>query len=373
MAIVISPLYPVAGDTVTLSLNNDTGNETGYYIDNSPARSDIEAGFLSTRISSGLRVGDDEDDTSGLTEFDNTKFQEMIDAGVLGSTFVPDAAGEYEFVAHELRKVPGIPSYPGDPSGAIVQKFILTQSTSIYVGEYMDLPIITTEGDGAELRFQVNNATVRSAELVNHRSDGAVVAAKQAAVVAALAACVDVAVASVGTDLVTATNDLMTQYEAHCLEGPANIHQVEDTWNTLSQGVSTDGSGAIILLNDLRETIRHHLLDSTQSGHLWHYGPADDLENHPLVGPATTVREATVLCADLRLRSYDRHRVADGTPPPTVHTPEDAVNDVMASTKLDDVIVAFLDALVLDGNTAQDNENQGEVDLRAKYGFTRLV
>jgi hypothetical protein len=373
MAIVISPLYPVAGDTVTLSLDNETGTEHGFYLSSSPTQSEIDDGFLSMRMSSGLRIDSGDDDESGLLEFDATRLQSMIDAGVLSAEFTPDASGEYTFVAYETRKVHGVPAYPGDPNGEVVQQLITTQSTTIYVGEYVDLPLVTKTGDGATLRLQVNNDTVRAATLVNHRTTNAEVAAQQTTVTAALTACAGVTVAAVGADLVTAVNDLKTQYEAHAAEGPASIHLVVDTWNTLSTSTATDQQGAILLLNDLRDTLLHHLLDSTQSGHLWHYGPADDLENHPLAAQASTLQEATVLCADLRLRSYDRHRVADGTPPPTVHTPEDTTNTVMAATKLDDVIVAFFDALVSNSNTAQDGENQGEVDLRAFYGFTRIV
>ena len=368
MAIVISPLYPVAGETVTLSLDNDTGNETGYYIDNSPARSDIEAGFLSTRISSGSRVGDDEDDTSGLTEFDSTKFQEMIDAGVLSSTFVPDAAGEYEFVAHEVRKVTGIPSYPGDPSGAIVQEVILTQSTSIYVGEYVDLPIVTAAGDGADLRLQINNSTVRAATLENHRSDRSVVAAKQAAVLAALNACVGITAAAIGTDLATGANDLLTEYELHRAIGGAGIvHVLADATNVATISAATSPEGALLLLNHLRTIVVSHTQTSTAAGGgAWH--TVDDLINTPLAAAAVDVSTATVLSADLRERVYERHRVQIAAP--ATHLTADAGSALAAPSVMDNVITAFLDALVLDGNTAQDNENQGEVDLRAKYGFT---
>jgi len=368
MAIVISPLYPVAGETVTLSLDNDTGNETGYYIDNSPARSDIEAGFLGTRISSGSRVGDDEDDTSGLTEFDSTKFQEMIDAGVLSSTFVPDAAGEYEFVAHEVRKVTGIPSYPGDPSGAIVQEVILTQSTSIYVGEYVDLPIVTAAGDGADLRLQINNSTVRAATLENHRSDRSVVAAKQAAVLAALNACVGITAAAIGTDLATGANDLLTEYELHRAIGGAGIvHVLADATNVATISAATSPEGALLLLNHLRTIVVSHTQTSTAAGGgAWH--TVDDLINTPLAAAAVDVSTATVLSADLRERVYERHRVQIAAP--ATHLTADAGSALAAPSVMDNVITAFLDALVLDGNTAQDNENQGEVDLRAKYGFT---
>ncbi len=376
MPVVITPVYPVYGETVTLAVDNLTGNMAGYYVNASPERSVQQAGFLNRRLDGGDRIDTPTDDEPYDPGADITKLQEMLDSDALTDSFVPDASGEYEFTAYELRKVRGIPSYPGDPAGEIVQDLVIAQSNSVWVGEYMDLPLVTADGDGADLRLQVNDATVRAATLVNHRTNSAAVASAQTAVTNALAACIGIPAGTIGADLLAAVNDLRAKAVLHFAEGP-NVHVAADATNVINRSGATDEQGAITLLNEVRENYVAHALDSPAVGSpgAWHYNTTDDLENLPLAAAATSIADATVLCADLRLRGYARHRltVNPGTPPICHDALSGAPTALaVAATDLDNVVVAFFDALISTGNSAQDNENQGEVTLRSTFGFSRV-
>jgi hypothetical protein len=368
MAITITPAYPVVGDELVLTVSNPRGNEYVFFVSTLPTVSEVLAGMLFDSF------GNDRPD-EGLTQY-TTKLQTVIDNDGISTRFSPDASGSYTFIAYETRHVQGIPAYPGDPRGAIVQNLVLTQTNAIYVGELMDLHLLTADGDGATLRLQVNNDTVRAASLVDPRSEAAAVAVKQTTVVAALAACVAVTVSNVGTDLIAAVNDLRAKYEAHrvLVGAPPVVHILADSDNVVRYSAASDTDGAILLLNDVRDKLARHLLDSTSSGHAWHTGTLDDLQNLPLAPSATDRATAAVLCADLRWRAYNRHRLANATTPtdPRVHIGADTTNTLAtAVTVMDTVIVTFFDALISLANAAQDGENQGEVGLRAEHGFTR--
>lgn len=370
MAITITPQYPVAGEALTISVDNPTGNEIVFFVSTMPTVSEVLAGMIFDGYGND-RPGD------GLTQR-TTKLQTVIDNDGVSASFTPDVSGVYTLIAYETRKIQGIPAFPGDPNGAIVQELSTTQTNAIYVGELVDLPLLTAGGDGATLRFQVNNATIRGASLVDHRSTAASVAAAQTAVTAALTACVGVAVASVGTDLVTAVNDLRVQYEAHRVRvagAPPNVHIAADTTNVTTRSAATDQIGAMTLLDDIYAKLIAHMQNSSSSGAAWHAGSLDDLENMPLAPQCYNLATATVLCADLRFRAYNEHRRASIGPPlitPAVHTAEDTVNVLtVAASKLDDVIVAFFNALAAATATAKYGENQGEIDLLTKHGFAR--
>lgn len=367
MAITILPLYPVVGDEVVLTVDNPTGNEYVFFVSTKPTVSEVLAGMLFDSF-----AGDRPED--GLTQY-TTKLQTVIDNDGVSTRFFPDASGVYTFIAYETRKILGVPAYPGDPRGAIVQDLVVTQSTAIYVGELMDVELLTADNDGATLRLQVNNDTIRGAWLFNPRSEKATVAAKQTAVTAALTACAGVVVGTVGTDLVTAVNDLRVQYEAHRVRAaaaPPNVHILADSTNVVTLSAATDENGAVMLLNDICDKFVRHARDSTNSGHAWHANTLDDLKNHPLAPKAVDRATATVLCADLRWRAYNNHRLATAASPPNVHTAADTVDALtVAASKIDDVIVAFFGALISLANVPRDGENTGEIGLRSEYGFTR--
>jgi hypothetical protein len=378
MAITTSPLYPKAGELVTLSVSSPTGNTPGYHLDSSPSRSTTPTGFLSQRVSTGQTIEGAEDDENS---FDSDKLQSMIDAGALGDSFTPDVSGEYTFTAYETREVAGIPSYPGDPAGT-AQTLVTKQTTTVYVGELMTLPLVTEAGHGADLQVQVNNNTVRSAELINARTDDSTVAAKQTAVVAALDACVGVDIDDFGATFLAAANELRATYEGHRVlvsGGGLDVHVAADTTNTVGISAATDEQGAVLLLNDISDQYVAHCKDSSSAGTAWHYEAwykNDDLVNLPLAAKATDLKSAVVLLSDLRIRCYERHRQLSVTPSnrPYVHNVPDTSNNLaISATALDDVIETFFNALITTANTAQDGENQGEVKLRSTYGFARVI
>jgi len=348
MTITTDPTYPVAGEEVTLSATSTTGDTLAYSITSVPPQSELETGLLLLPNST---------DPRGVIQ--------AASADLTTDSFTPDVAGEYGVMAFDLARIPGIVQHAGDGN---VERVVLkaTQTGTIHVGVYMDLPIVTTQGHGATLRVTVVDETVRAAELVESTTELARVAAEQSAVESALAALVGVAVNSIGNTLATDVNDLLSNYEAHRSRTAGSAHAAADTTNVAATTSANSTTGALHVVNDLRDTIMGHLRDSPAPGSGgWH--TVDDLLNWPIAQPGNTHAAATVVLAELRERVYERHRVQVATP--AVHGGADGTNVLSAPTVLDDAIVAYLDAVAEQSPTAPAGEVEGAQDLAHRHGF----
>jgi hypothetical protein len=377
MAVVISPLYPDVGDVVTLTIDNATGSHVAFEIVSVPTDGltvpglvlDGGAGQFARSKLQGA------DDTSALQGSDTDTLAILVSEGKLTNQQTFLTAGEYSIKAFDLRVWNQPPSFGGDPSGTLRSKLISVQSTTVHIGKTVDL-FVGAGSDGATLRLQVNDSTVRVASLVNPTTDVATSAAAQTTVAAALTALVGSTVTAAGNNLLTATENLRDNYEAHRVDvsGGTPIHDAADTTNAIVSGDGTINSidAAIAVMNELLVTMIKHFTDGSAAAVPWHSpaaGDEDDLENLPVASAASDLASGTVLLADLRERCYERHRQSVTALPPDVHGSVDSGNALSANTKLDDLIVAFLDAIVKQSMTNERDEPQGVIDAAALYGF----
>ncbi len=363
MTISTSPTYPVVGETITLSSDALSGTDRVWILSSVPAESALTTGLLVTP-----------------TDEDQTGVVAALLAGTNVETFTPDVAGEYGVTVVDIRRDPGAPSFDGDPAGVRGVHILGTEEGTAHVGATSDLYIGTEAGDGATLRLTIVDETIRAATLVEPTTETARIAALQSSVTSPLAALVGVTVASAGTDLQTGVADLLTNYEAHRELTSGSVHVSADITN----GVHAHGTGsqaaAIATLNLLHEALLGHLLTSTTEYNLggnapvggssnpWHTEDHDDGTNVPVAPAAQTLAQATVLSADLRERCYERHRVQIASP--DTHGAADSTNTLAAPSKLDDLIVAYLDAIVATNPTAPTGEPEGIQDARHRYGFS---
>ena len=183
----------------------------------------------------------------------------------------------------------------------------------------------------------------------------------------ALAALVDELVADIGTDNVAALSDLQDAYERHRQLTAGSVHAAADADNPVEiADAATTQQGALYAFGVLGPALLGHFTGSTAAATAWHTD--DDTTNLPATGVPRTVAQMTVALADWRLRGYERHRVQISTP--TVHGGTgDSTNPLtVASSLLDDLIVAYLDAVVSQTATPT-NESEGLEDAATRYGF----
>ena len=289
--------------------------------------------------------------TGALTAaFDNT-------GGPPTNIFVPDVPGAYGVTALEYF------NFPRNGTHALKSKATAT----IHVGSYLSLPIEPVNGHGSTLRILVVGSTVRRAELVDPKTELARVAALDATVAAAVTALEGVAVGSIDVDFVTDVNDLSTAYEAHrvLVGGFSNVHVSADTTNAMLREPANSVPAAIVRLNELAVRLAAHR-EATSSGGAWHQ--FDDGKNTLQVAPsAQTLAQAIVLKADLRERSYERHRVLVASP--ASHPTADATNFLTDPRELPAAIVAYLDFIANATPTVAASEAQGIATAAAAWGF----
>lgn len=380
MAVTTTPDYPVAGSEVTLGLSATTGTVFGFEIQSVPSKSTITSGLL-------LR-GVEELATPPTNAVEAAGTEISPGVSILSNTFTPDVAGEYTIVGYDIRQILGFPAFPGDPSGETRYELVGTQVTTIQVGQLIELPIITIRGDGANLQINCNETTVRAATLTAFANDKSRSASLTTAVQGAINALVGVPIATLGTPLQAAVNDLRDNFNNHIaniavpfLPATQNWHQdgtvaSPDTVNTVFLDKCDSMEGAVILLNKIRGKMLDHFLNSSSSSPNWHhpapsYDNADDLKNLPVTEQATDVATATVLASDMRYRAYKRHRV-QSVPigvVPICHVRPDDNNELTAPTPLDDVIMKYIDELETASPTAAVGEPQGVVEAENQYGF----
>lgn len=365
------------GDVVTLDVTNTDANQLAWELVETPTLSrlrsgviiqrgdDDDAGLLNSAISQTADVvaitsGDDDIDIEEILVLQRSA-QDAAELASLGNQFQPDAPGCYTFRLHEYREYPGAPRFPGDPAGARRRQLLAVTEFDVDIGDYVDLPIRTVYGDGADLRLLVVAGTVREASIVNPVDEKSRQATLKATVVAALTALEGQAVTSIGTALPTQVDDLLDNYIAHLAMG--SWHNEADNVNDFVQTVDNPGTNqaAIEILNELRAKLIGHLKTINDSD-TWH--DVGDYTNLPLVGTASNLAEATVLSADLRERVFERH-IANST----VHLAADATNTLTAVTLLDTVIVEYLDSLLDETPAAVDNEPAGLDAATQLFGF----
>jgi len=358
MALVATPTYPVVGEEITLSLTATTGTVSVYEVVSRPALSARPLGLVMRVLPTGVRVATAPDDAAGL--------------GLQTDRITFDEPGEYLIRAYDLRHVQGVPSYLGDPAGDEWWQVITTQTGTVHVGAYMDLPILTAVGHGATLRLTINNEVIRDADLLDTTTEVARVACLDTAVVAALATIIGLAPSTVGTQIIDGVNDLRTKYAAHrVLVGAGPCHSDTDTTNVVGREASYSLESALALLENMRSVILAHAQVTGVGGGLglrWH--PAEDWANIPVAGSASDLASGTVAMIDLRERFYERHRALLATSSPPSHTVADVTNVLTAALPLDTLIVALLDAIVALDPSAVAGEAEGAADLAHRFGFT---
>ncbi len=353
MAITTSPSYPVVDEEVAITESTATGDVQVVSVDSRPSASTKTLSFLTVNI-----------------DAPPTNIYQIAEGEYQTNATTFDEPGEYDVTVYDMRRWEGAPGFDGDGAGELYYELIATFTGTVHVGAYVELPILAQGGDGVTLRLTVNDQTVRAAELVDATTEAARVAALNSTVEAALAVLVGDAVSAMGTDLQTGVADLRVNYEAHRkLIGVGPVHIASDVTNSVDRGDADSQAGAISLLNELRDQLIKHLWDSSAAGSPWHPVNEDDLKNVPVAAAATDLASATVLSADLRERCYERHRAQ--TANPASHGVADATNVLNAPTDLDDLIVAYLDELVVVSPTVAAGEPEGAVDAEHRYGFGR--
>lgn len=334
MTVSISPTYPLPAEEVTLAFTTTTAATTArYYLTSVPDESAFTTGFLV--------------DAAG----------EYID------TFTPDVAGAYGIRADLWWKRIGVAQYEGDPAGGTRETFKESQTATIYVGDVLDLPIVTLLGHGVTVRLGIFNATCRTAEFALPFTDASRVAALDATALASLATCVGVAVTALEDSLETTVTDVRAAHEAHRTHGASSVHVAADTVNVAASKRPYAVVSAIETLNDVHDKMLAHMKAEA-------YHTAADTKNRPLCGKAETTAQAVVLSADLRWRVYNRHRLQTGSP--AAHgSGGDSTNTLTAIKPLATVIRDYLDALLL--ATAPTGEQSGAVVALNALGFSRAA
>ena len=340
MTVSISPAYPVAGDTVTISqtVTIDSLTETvlrpQVTLTSVPPTSDLETGLI------------------------------VDEAGDAAQSFVPDAPGEYAYRCVAFRDFTAPASYEGAPGGEY-EVAVSEETGTIHVAELMDLPIATLTGHGITVRVKVANATVRSAELIAPTAGLAESVGSDSTVVTKLAALVGVAASSLGPDLIANVADAVTEYNDHRTQ--AGVHSASgDTVWTYVRSRPYDKTSTIEQLNALRNRLVDHMTKASEQGptNAWH--ATDDNKNVFIVAPATTLAQATVLWADY-FRVFEAHRTQ--TSAPAAHLVSDSTNTLPAVDVLTDLVKAILSFFANESPTAPSGFSDGAVALEALYGF----
>lgn len=336
------PVYPVPGDEVTFTAAGATGTSREYELTSAPDESTLSLARLA--------------DESG----------EALDY------FTPDQPGEYVFTIYDYKDTGFAPArWTGDVTAQRGKRLIGTGTTTVYVGEEVDLPIVTLLGHGATLRLTINNSTVREATIVDPLTEVSRLAILDSDVQTKLSALVTESIDTLGNDIATGAYDLVVKYEAH-RQLVTSVHAASgDLVNAMLRVASstyTTQAYGLTQLNEARERIEQHMRSGTASGG-WHR--SDDTTYTLLVGAASDLASATVLLADLGYRVYERHRTH--VTPPDVHIGADNTNALVAAEPLTLFIVAFLDAIEIINPAITAGESEGAGDAAHRYGFKRAT
>lgn len=346
MALTQSPTYPTAGTAVSVASDASAVLLFDYAIE-------LTSVPPASSLSTGLQLKQATSTTADPIE--------AAKAGLLADGFTPDVAGEYGVTVYVIQQRP----LPGEIRYAISA----TDSGTVNVGQVAQLPILTERYGGATLQITIVDDTIRAASLVEFVDEASRAAAQQTTVTAALTAMVGVTVATAIGDPYTRANDLRTNFNAHLAN--TTVHAVADATNPIEGEAVYSLAGLLRFLATMLEAANGHALDADAASR-WH--EEEDTSSLPAIGTATDLGGATVLLSDLRERFYERHRVLGDASTPAVHrtTAADTTNTLSAPTVLDDLVVAYLDALVDEAPTPATGEVDGAVLAAATGGF-RLI
>jgi len=415
MSIDYTPQYPVGGEELSLSLSGAVGTSFGFELTGVPAQSALTTGLLLIDQPVGSTVP-----VSPLL---------AATSQLLSSVFTPDVAGQYTFKAYDMRQVVGTPTFVGDPSGETRYELLNTQGGVVKVGSLMELPVVTSDGNGGVIELRIVETYIRAAAIVDHTTEIGRTAALQDEVVQALTDVVGLTIDAAATDFLPALKELRDKYDGNALATPTavghrnravakvapdGVHFEPDTINRLSGGIPFSLKFAVKLVNEIREKLIGHLEDSIKyavegaSGQFtgfWHFTaerqweenvpvvdgsswgtPGADTTTTPVIDPAVDLPTAAVLLCELRWRTYNRHiRLGHGsqsthpwldkesTSSPHVRfdavIPEDEISGPMPA--IDKIIVNYLDTIVrMDPNfTPPAPEGPGMTNMAHKYGF----
>ena len=319
-----------------------------------------------TEVTLATTLGDADLAVFSITSVPDTSalaLGQIVDAqDVATQLFTGDVPGEYGVTAAAYMEI-------GGGAAGTWRKFLGTETTTIHVGGYVEMPIAPVNGHGSTLRLLIVNETVRGAELVSPATELARVAALDATVAAAVTALEGVAVNSLDVDFVTDVNTLATKYEAHRILtslGGSFVHAVADTSNALLREPVQSVPAAILRLNDIAEKFGAHQ-QATSAGGVWHAGGDDNSRVLQVAPKAATLGEATVLKADLRVRCYNRHRTLIASP--ACHGVSDTNNPMDDPLTLPAAIVAYLDFIATNAPSVPAGESEGIGDAQAAWGF----
>jgi hypothetical protein len=318
-----------------------------------------------TEVTLATTLGDADLAVFSLTSVPDTSalaLGKIVDAqGVATQTITFDVPGEYGVTAAAYQEI-------GGGAAGTWRKFLGTETTTIHVGGYVEMPIAPVNGHGSTLRLLIVNETVRGAELVNPATELARVAALDATVAAAVTALEGVAVNSLDVDFVTDVNALCVLITAHIIlvGGFTSVHYEPDLTNTLQRYPAYTVLQALDRLNEAADKFTKHE-EAMRSGGGWHHD--DDDKNRLAVAPkAATLGEAIVLKADLRERAYRRH--ISQTSAPQSHGSADGTNVPSLPVKtLPAAIVAYLDFVATNAPSVPAGESEGIGDAQAAWGF----
>jgi hypothetical protein len=419
MSIDYTPQYPVGGEELSLSLSGAVGTSFGFELTGVPSQSALTTGLLLIDQPVGSTVP-----VSPLL---------AATSDLLSSVFTPDVAGQYTFKAYDMRQVVGTPTFVGDPSGETRYELLNTQGGVVKVGSLMELPVITSDGNGGVIELRIVETYIRAAAIVDHTTEIGRTAALQADVVQALTDVVGLTIDAAATDFLPALKELRDKYDGNALALPSppgivghrnraesvslGVHFEPDTINRLSGGIPFSLKFAVKLVNEIREKLTGHMEDSikyavqTAPGPppeftgFWHFtaeqqwndsvpvvngilwgNPGADTTTTPVIDPAVDLPTAAVLLCELRWRTYNRHiRLGHGsqsthpwldkesTSSPHIRfvaaIPDDEISGPMPA--IDKIIVNYLDTIVrMDPNfTPPAQEGSGMTNMAHKYGF----
>jgi len=415
MSIDYTPQYPVGGEELSLSLSGAVGTSFGFELTGVPAQSALATGLLLI------------DQTVGSTVPVSPLLAATSD--LLSSVFTPDVAGQYTFKAYDMRQVVGTPTFVGDPSGETRYELLNTQSGIVKVGSLMELPVVTSDGNGGVIELRIVETYIRAAAIVDHTTEIGRTAALQADVVQALTDVVGLTIDAAATDFLPALKELRDKYDGNALASPyppgivghrnraksvaLGVLFEPDTINRLSGGIPFSLKFAVKLVNEIREKLTGHMEDSIKyavegaSGQFtgfWHFTaeqqsnigspvdagpwgtPGADTTTTPVIDPSIDLPTAAVLLCELRWRTYNRH-IRLGHGPQSTHPwldkestssphnrftaaiPDDEISGPMPA--IDKIIVNYLDTIVrMDPNfTPPAPEGPGMTNMAHKYGF----
>ena len=343
MAVSYSPTLLVPGDvvTITATVSGVDGNQVAC----------SSAELTLTAVPSGSAL------STGL----------VLDAetGLPALSFTVDAPGDYGVSVQRFVEFTQSPAFDG---GSDTHTLALdTETLTVYVGAELALPIVTTFG-ALTLTIVTGQDDILSASIGSATTQKAEWAALDSTVLTKLAALVGESVSSVGPALPAKVGAMGVAVDAHFRNStahPTGGGYSADSINAYAESTPYDIAEAVQKLNKIRTVFTRHALNSTTSTIHWH-NSSDDTKNVPIVAPAGSVAEATVLYADM-FRCYEAHRVQ--TSSPAVHPASDATNTLGSIDTLSDLIKAVLTFLADETPTVPAAENQAQVEAISLYGF----